>query len=230
MSHPSEGRRSPAGAAGAGLPGARDEISAASVEGAEARGPLDPELLELPDPPRAERTRTLALLLVTAAASLAMVFSLARDGAFALSDAEPIEAGELLGIKTAAIGQNRLVNAHGLLGTRGAIRYERPFESDSYRLMPAAGRSDLWVELRVPAGQEGERFVPPPSFSGRLVRFDGTGPRHRALRAYVPAGAWLLVDGETRERARWSLALCALFTGFAAWNLAMFARLVRRVR
>ncbi|HWL87092.1 MAG TPA: hypothetical protein VNO21_14895 [Polyangiaceae bacterium] len=198
--------------------------------GASVREPIDPELLELPDPPRRERTWTLVFLLVTAAASLAMVFSLARDAAYAFADGEPFDAGDLLSLKLDDVGQNRLIAGHGLLGASGAIRYERPFESDSYRLAPVAGRSDLWVEMRVPAGQEGGRFVPPSSFLGRLVRFDATGPRHRALRAHVPEGAWLLVDGETRERSRWSVALCALFVGFAVWNVGVFAKLVRRVK
>jgi len=165
------------------------------------------------------------------------VFSLARDAAYAFAPPEPVDAGELLTLKPDHVGQNRLTTVRGMLGASGAIRYERPFEADSYRLAPVAGRSDLWVEIRVPSGQESARFVPPSTFSGRLVRFDATGPRHRGLRAYlgssgssVPASAWLLVDGETPARARWSLALMVLFVGFAVWNLATFVRLTRRVR
>ncbi|WP_394842881.1 hypothetical protein LZC95_38140 [Pendulispora brunnea] len=192
--------------------------------------PVDPELLQLPDPPRRERTWTLLLLVVTALASLAMVVSLARDAAYAFAPSSPFEAGELLALKLEEVGQNRLVNARGMLGASGAIRYERPFESDSYRLAPVAGRSDLWVEIRVPSGQESARFVPPSTFSGRLVRFDAVGPRHRSLRSHVPAHAWLLVDGETPDRARWSCGLMVLFVGFAVWNVATLVRLTRRVR
>ena len=200
------------------------------LERASAGEPLDPELLELPDPPRRERTWTLALLIITALASVAMVLSLARDAAYAFAPNEPFDAGELLTIHPTDVGQNRLTMAHGMLGASGAIRYERPFEADSYRLAPVAGRSDLWVEIRVPSGQEGARFIPPSLFSGRLVRFDAVGPRHRSLRSYVPATAWLLVDGETPERARWSFALVVLFAGFAVWNAVTFVRLTRRVR
>jgi hypothetical protein len=96
----------------------------------------------------------------------------------------------------------------------------------------------VWVEIRVPEGVESDRFVPPTAFSGRLARFASAGPRHRGLASAigeltsqkVPAGAWLLVDGETPAHARWAVALVALFVGFAAWNAVAIAKLVRRVR
>jgi hypothetical protein len=191
---------------------------------------LDPELLELPDPPKKQRTVTLALLALTAVASLAMMWALSRDAAYSFSPRDPVDMGELWTAKPANAGENRLVSARGMLGASGAIRYERPFESDSYRLAPVAGRTDLWVEIRVPVGEENARFVPPSTFYGRLVRFDAAGPRHRGLRDRVPAGAWLLVDGETPERARWAIGLMVLFMGFAVWNVSTFIRLVRKVR
>jgi hypothetical protein len=42
-------------------------------------------------------------------------------------------------------------------------------------------------------------------------------------------GAWLLVDGEQPESARWSLVLAVMFLGFAGWNLTAAARIVRKV-
>lgn len=206
------------------------------LTGVRGKEELDPELLELPDPPRGDRTLTLLLLAVTAVASVAMSLFLLRDAAYAFASRDAAPLGELFTAAPAtagpggASGHNRLVSAHGLLGATGAIRYERPFEPDSYRLAPVAGRDDLWVELRVPAGAEGARFVPPSQFYGRLVRFDAVGPKHRALRARVPEGAWLIVDGETPERSRWAVFLVALFAGFAVWNVAAFVRLARKVR
>ncbi len=124
-----------------------------------------------------------------------------------------------------------------MLGAGGAIRFERSFESDTFRIASVAGRPDVWVELRVPQGIDPERYVPPTSFTGRLVHFDGAGPRHRGLARSVtdltgqavPAGAWLLVDGESPAQARWAVALVALFAGFAAWNALAIGRLVRRL-
>ena len=198
---------------------------------------IDPELIALPDPPRRERSIALLVLGVTVAASLAMTVTLLRDAAYALSPSTAADLGDLRVASPAAAGANRYVRAQGLLGGVGSMRYERPFEADSYRIAPVAGRPDIWVEVRVPAGQESSRFVPPSSFAGRLVPFAAAGPRHRGLesaiqsttREAVPGGSWLLVDGETPERARWAVALIVLFLGFAAWNAAAMARLVRKV-
>ncbi len=124
------------------------------------------------------------------------------------------------------------------MGAAGAIRFERPFESDTYRLSPVAGRRDLWVEVRVPQGEESGRYVPPTSFAGRLVAFDKAGPRHRGLvtaieaatHEAVPAGAKVIVDEEAPAKARWAVALAAVFLAFALWNAAAIARLVRPAR
>jgi hypothetical protein len=199
---------------------------------------VDPELLALPDPPRRERTVTVALLVTTAFASIAMVVALAGDAAYAFGADAAVDLGDLRGAPADALVENRYVRAEGMLGAAGAIRYERPFESDSYRVSPIAGRPDLWVEVRVPVGSENARYVPPSHFAGRLVRFDRGGPRHRGLPAAVrdatgepvPAGAWLLVDGESPASARWAVALVVLFGAFALWNLGAMARLLRRVK
>jgi len=202
---------------------------------------LDPELLALPDPPRGERTLTVLVLAFTAIVACTMSFALRGDVAYAFSNGSALDLGELRDVgSSAAIGDmnNRYVRARGLLGAAGAIRFERPFESDSYRVSPVAGRRDLWVEVRVPAGEESGRYIPPSSFAGRLVPFDEAGPRHRGLVSAigqttgesVPAGALVLVDGEVPSRARWAVALALVFLTFAAWNALAIARLVRRAR
>jgi hypothetical protein len=220
----------------------REEDIVSSAPGSDARAreneEIDPELLELPDPPKKKRTLTVVLLAVTAIASLAMVLALARDAAYAFAPASATDLGDLRSAPPASFGDNKLVRASGTLGAAGAIRYERPFDSDSYRLSPVAGRPDVWVEVRVPAGEENARYVPPSSFAGRLVRFDHAGQRHRGLTSaiasgtgvQVPAQAWLLVDGESPSHARWAVALVCLFAAFAAWNLATIVRLLRKVR
>ncbi len=208
------------------------------LTGASGRESVDPELLSLPDPPRKERNLTVVVLAITALASLAMCFALRRDVAYAVGGAHAGELGDVNHVAVTELAQNALVRGHGLLGAAGAIRYQRPFEADSYRLMPVAGRTDLWVEIRVPSGQESGRFIPPSSFEGRLVRFDAAGLRHRGLadvvkgttRDLVPQNGWLIVDGETPEGSRWALILAALFFGFAAWNVHGILRLLRRVR
>ncbi len=196
---------------------------------------IDPELLDLPDPPKRERTLTVVLLVLTAFASLAMVFALRRDAAFAFTPTDAVDVGDLGSLEKFV--DNRLVRGEVMLGAAHAIRYERPLSSDSFRLMPVAGRPSVWVELRVPAGAESMRWVPPSQVAGRLVRFEVSGPKHRGLAAAVseathqdvPEGSWLLVDGESPDRARWAVVLVLMFTAFAAWNLFACAKLLRRV-
>lgn len=198
----------------------------------------DPELLALPAPPRHERTAAVVLMAVTAIAALGMALALLGEARYALSSGQPIDVGELSTLRPGAELANRYVRATGLLGTRGAIRYGRAAEGDSFRLSPVAGNPALWVEIRVPEGFEGPRFVPPSTFAGRLVPFRSAGIRHARLAAEVeeqtgtgvPEGAWLLVDGSSPRASRWAVALVALFLGFAGWNLFGIARVLRRVR
>jgi hypothetical protein len=224
-----------------GVPGEIPSIpSALELAAASSGDELDPELLALPHPPRRERTLTVVVLAFAAALSLAMVFALRGDVAYALADTTPAGVGDLRAAssETLAANENRLVHAEGMLGAAGGIRYERPFVDDTFRTLPVAGRDDAWVDVRVPAGLENGRWEPPRAFTGRLVRFGGAGPRHRGLAGAirrvtgtgVPSLAWLIVDGEDPESARWTLLLAAMFLGFAAWNGVAIARIVRTVR
>ncbi len=199
---------------------------------------VDPELASLPEPPRTERRATLLLLATTALASVAMVTMLSRDAAYAFASSRVTDLGDLRVAPAGALAPNEYARGAGMLGGAGSIRFERSFESDSFRVAPVAGRPDVWVELRVPNGVDSERYVPPTSFAGRLVRFDAAGPKHRGLASAVgqltgqavPSDAWLLVDGEAPEAARWAVALAAMFAVFAAWNALAIARIVRKVR
>lgn len=198
---------------------------------------VDPELLELPNPPKKERTATVALLLFTAVASLAMCFALRRDAAFAFGDAHPVQLGDLGSAPANAFVENGFVEGTAMLGAAHAIRYERPLISDSFRLMPVAGHDNVWVEVRVPAGAENVRYVPPSQMTGRLVRFETAGPKHRGLAAAVrdatgkevPENAWLLVEGEAPASSRWAVMLIVMFLGFAMWNLGVTAKLLKKV-
>ncbi|HLK41320.1 MAG TPA: hypothetical protein VKU41_31430 [Polyangiaceae bacterium] len=199
----------------------------------------DPELLSLPDPPRRERTVTIAILSLASTLSLAMGMALWHEVVYALGGTSAADLGDLGGVTTATLAahENQPVRGAALLGAAGAIRYERPFTDDTFRALPVAGRRDLWVDVRVPAGGESGRWEPPHALAGRLVRFDAAGPRHRGLaRAIdqtthdgVPAGAFLLVDGEDPPHARWAVFLFVTFLASAAWNAASLVRLVRRV-
>lgn len=199
---------------------------------------VDPELLDLPAPPKRERTLTVGLLLVTALASLAMVAALRRDAAYAFSAAVPENLGDLGSTPAESFRDNAFVQGRAMLGAAHAIRYERPLVSSSFRLMPVAGRPNVWAEVRVPAGAENARWVPPNEVVGRLVRFEASGPKHRGLASAVkdatgqdvPKGAWLLVQDEGPGDARSAVLLVLLFAGFAAWNVFATTRLLKKVR
>jgi hypothetical protein len=197
----------------------------------------DPELLALPAPRRRERGATLLVMSVTAIASVAMAMLLSSEARYALSAGQPIELADLTNLSPNAEHQNRYVRGHALLATAGAVKYGRPAEGDSFRLAPIAANPKVWVEIRVPEGFEGPRFVPPSTFAGRLVPLHQAGIRHAGLGgsvaetgAAVPADAWILVDGDSPRASRWAVALVALLIGFAGWNLLGIARIVRRVR
>ena len=173
---------------------------------------VDPELLQLPDPPRRERRSTLALMAVAAVASAAMALALTRDATYALQSTSVSDLGDLTATPcsrpssaTSSLhGRGRLAGA-GALPLRAAVR-----ERLVPRIAPVAGRPDVWVELRVPAGEESNRFVPKTDFVGRMVKFSSTGLRHRGLRSAIEdrtgqkvgSDAYLVVDGQTPEGAR----------------------------
>lgn len=198
----------------------------------------DPELTALPAPPRRERTTAVLLMALTAVAALTMSVLLFGEAGYAISPGAPTDVGDLATFKPGSEISNRYVFATGLLGTQGAIRYARTAESDSFRLMPVAGNPSVWIEIRVPEGFEGPRFVPPTKFAGRLVPMAKAGMRHVGLakavkdqtEVPVPADAWLLIDGSSPRASRWAIALAALFVAFAGWNVFGVARVLRQVK
>ncbi len=197
----------------------------------------DPELLALPPPPKAQRQLTVLLLLFVALTGTSMAIGLRGEALYALASSQATDLGDLYAFDGTNVESNQYVQARGTLGGALAVRFERPFESDTYRVSPVMGKQNVWIEVRVPAGEEGGRYVPPTSFSGRLVRWSASGLRHRGLERAVdsitseaiPADGWLLVDGESPRSSRWALCLAAMFAAFAAWSLVTAARLIRRV-
>jgi hypothetical protein len=186
---------------------------------------------------------TVLVLALAAVAALAMAIALRRDAVYALTSNSAASLGDLrtASASTLEANENRFVRADGMLGVAGGIRYERPFSEDTFRTLPVPGRAEggveVWVEVRVPPGQESGRWEPPRSFAGRLVRLDAAGPRHRGIATAieqttgqrVPKDAWLLVDAEDPKSARWAILLAAIFLGFVVWNAAAITRIVRKV-
>ncbi len=198
---------------------------------------VDPELIALPAPPRRERTLAVILMMVTAVASVAMCWALRTEVAYSFSKPVPQDLGELGALPLDTVKPGTYVEARGLLGSAGALRYSRPLEGDSFRLQPVPNNPRLWVEIRVPEGLEGPRFVPPTTFAGRLSPMPAAGLRHSGLARSVHAqtgtvikpDAWILVDGASPRASRWAVALFALFAFFGLWNVYHTVRVLRRV-
>ena len=199
---------------------------------------FDPELAALPAPPRRERSIAAVLMITTAVAASLMCWALRREVAYAFARPVPVDVGDLSSFRPDSSSASTYIEAKALLGTRGAIRYARPLEGDSYRLHPVAGNDRIWVEVRVPEGMEGPRFVPPTSFAGRLSPMKSAGIRHSGIASSVfrqtdvdiPSDAWILSDGASPRASRWSVALFGLFAFFAIWNVYSTVKIMRRVQ
>lgn len=200
----------------------------------------DHDLEALPAPRRPWRRATLAALTLSALGSLTLAFELRGEALFAVHGGPPIDLGELSQFHPGAQQANTWARGDATLHADGAVHYARPLEQDTYRLAQVEGNEKLWIQVRVPddpSDPEGEHFVPPTSFVGRLIPVSHAGIRHSIVRAAVsdawqgkvPDDAWLLVDGEAPHTTRWALGLVALFLGFAAFNLVGLAKLTQKV-
>ena len=198
----------------------------------------DPELESLPRPRRPGRRLTLAVLGFTALLSLVTAWLLRNEALYAFVTGHPADLGELGQIRLSEQLTNKWVKGHSGLMARGAIRYQRPLEHDSYELARVDGSRPIWVQVLIPASVEPERFVPPENFVGRLIPVAKAGLRFGALDKAVaeagaprlPEGAWLLIDGENPESTGWAVALVAMLLGFAGFNVWGLVRLLRPVR
>lgn len=217
--------------------------SALELGGALPVDDIDPDLVTLPDPPRAARRLASVVLAAGSVAAVAMAFLLRGDVLYALSATTPSSVGDLRTATDATLAahDNGFVRAEGLLGAAGGIRYERPLRDSTFRALPVVGRPEddgVWVEVRVPPGQESGRWEPPRSFVGRLLRFDSVGLRHRGIAraieeatpARVGRGSFLLIDGEDPDHGRWAAVLVVMFLGIAAYNAIGLGRIVRSVK
>ncbi|HEY3497935.1 MAG TPA: hypothetical protein VGK73_24720, partial [Polyangiaceae bacterium] len=183
------------------------------------------------------RRATLVSLALAWVGSLWLAWAVLPDVRYSLRHGQPRELGELTRPSLGRDLAEGWVHGAGQLSVTNAIRYQRPLESDSYRLASVEGNPKLWVQIRVPAGEENPRFVPPDSFVGRLLPVAKLGLRQRGLREAVaeagltPPGddAWLLLDGESPAALRWSSGLFGLLIAFAAFNAVGLYRLTRPI-
>jgi hypothetical protein len=196
---------------------------------------LDEELAQLPPPPRAERTWSLLLLLLSAVSALALAFALRAEAGFALNGgAGARELGELRA-QTLAPGQS--VSFVATFAANGATQMDRSLTSGSERVVPVLGREDVWVVMRTNELPQTGRFVPVRAVQGHVVPLYAPGLRYRgtadaigaALGKAPPSAAVLVIDGEEPSNARWALFVVLACVGFALWNAFTAFRLLKRV-
>jgi hypothetical protein len=200
----------------------------------------DPELEQLPRPRHPWRKTTIGSLLFCFVLSVTLLVGLLGDITFSLRRGPPQELGNLAGLRPEQPPLNRWVKAEGELADHGGIKYQRPFESDSFRLVPIAGNPNVWVQVRVPAGFEDDHFVPPTGFVGRLLSTNHLGIRYSALseavvdagwpKGQLPNGALILVDGESPAAIRWVIALVTVLLAFAGFSLWAATSVLRPAR
>ena len=213
----------------------RAETTASSV----IAGP-DPELEQLPSPRRPWRRTTIFSLLSCFFVSVALLMGLLGDFAFSTRRGPPRELGNLANLSPTSGQVNQWIKAEGELAEHGGIRYKRPFDADSFRLVPIEGNDRIWVQVRVPAGYEDEHFVPPNAFVGRLLKANSSGIRYSALRQAVADAGWpssqmpneacVLVDGESPAALRWVLAVAVILLGSAGFSLWATSSVLRPAR
>jgi hypothetical protein len=196
------------------------------------------DLAELPPPRRPFRRLTFFVMTLTAAFSLALLAGLRGELAYSLGGGRPTDIGELAEARLGDARENTWVRAEASLSPTDVVGYKRPLDADTYRLARVEGTERVWVEVRVPEGADGARFIAPSSFVGRLLPVSRAGVRYGALpdavvdagKPALPADAWLLIDGEAPAATRWALGLGVMLVGFAAFNLFGVVRLAQRVR
>ena len=210
-----------------------------SKPSSQAEGP-DPELEQLPAPRHPWRHTTIVVLFASFVASIVLMFGLKGELAYTIKDGQPKSVGQLSSLSLERSLSNGWVHAEGQLDEFGGIRYGRPFEPGTFRLVPVQGNPKLWVQIRIPANFEDEHFVPPSVFVGRLAPLDSLGLRYSALKDAVldagwpegqfPDDAWVLIDGESPRAIRWVLALLIVLCGFAGFCVWATASVLRPAR
>ena len=218
----------------------QDELSESEPGNSSLADSPDPELVQLPAPRHPWRRATILALLLCFGISSALLFGLRGELAYALWSGPPQSIGALATLSPGQPISNHWVEAEADLEDHGGIRYERPFESGTFRLVPVQGNHRVWVQIRVPAGFEDQYFVPPNSFVGRLAPVTSLGVRYSALpravsdagwpKGQLPDDAWILIDGESPKAIRWVLALTLVLAGFAGFSLWATTAALRPVR
>jgi hypothetical protein len=193
---------------------------------------VDPELLELPAPPRARRSATLVLMALVVVGAMALVLSLRHDLAYFFAPSTTVDLGDVTHVDPAALESNSYVRIAGTPMMSRAVRYRRVLMGGEYVVFPLAGQRTVYVQV-----EDADELVARNEFSGRLVTFSQLGGRIGAVEGYLAGDMGLPVSGESflilADEApgsyAWALLLAAMALLFVIVDVFLFFRWFRPI-
>lgn len=196
------------------------------------REAVDPELLELPAPPRGRRLAALVLMALVVVASMAVVVAIRHDLAYFFADPATVDLGDARTVNPASLEPNSYVRISGTPMVSRAVRYRRLLTGSTFVIFPLAGQRTIYVQV----DDFGEALAQ-NQFSGRLVTFSQLGSRVRAVEGYlgrdlelpVSGESFLLLAGDAPSSYGWALLLAGLCILFVLIELFLILRWFRPI-
>ncbi|MBX3272198.1 MAG: hypothetical protein KF729_18180 [Sandaracinaceae bacterium] len=191
---------------------------------------LDPELLELPAPPRARRLVALGAMALAFVASSAFAVSLRHDLAYFFHRGAALDLGDAATLDRAALATNVEARVAGTPMLSRAVRYRRVLTGAEHVVFPLAGQRTIYVHADASPSS-----LARTEFTGRLVTFADLGARVDDVEVYlardmnlpVSGESYLLLADEPPSGSWWALLLallCLAFVGLDAWLLLRWFR------
>jgi hypothetical protein len=190
----------------------------------------DPELSSLPAPRRPWRKVTIGAMALTLVAASLLASALRPQLRYALQAGPESDLGDLERVTLSNSISNSFVHGTGVLAAR-AVAYQRPLVPGEFRLVPLVNSDRIWVEVQVPASLDPDRFIPPSSFVGRLVRLSDAGLGYESLTELADgpsADAWVLLDGQSPAGTRWVFGVLLVLLGFVGFSGFGLYRVLKR--
>ncbi|MDH5492501.1 MAG: hypothetical protein OEY14_11175, partial [Myxococcales bacterium] len=196
---------------------------------------VDPELLELPAPPRGRRLIALTVMALVVTAALALVATLRADVSYFFAPTVATDIGTAVTLRPSELSGNTFVRIEGTPMASGTVRYSRLLGGTEYAVFPLAGQRDLFVQVALDRGDP--RTDSRREFSGRLVTFGELGGRFGAVRRHlegqmgmpVSGESFLLLADESPGNYAWAVGLSGLAILFILLDLLLILRWFRPI-
>jgi hypothetical protein len=196
------------------------------------REAVDPELLELPAPPRGRRLAALVLMALVVVASMALVVAIRHDLAYFFAPSTTVDLGDVRSVEPASLEPNTHVRIQGTPMISRAVRYRRVLTGSTHLVFPLAGQRTVYVQV-----DDSAEAMAQNEFSGRLVTFSQLGSRIGAVEGYlgeeldlpVTGESFLLIADETPGSYAWALLLAGLCVLFVLVDLFLILRWFRPI-